>query len=229
MPVMENQITLNGDEILVLRNCRDDGSSHNGFVWPESGFVECPDWVDNEVCGNGLHGLPWGVGSVSYFYEEPAKWLVFVASTAKGRYVHGVGDFTDKCKSASARVVYCGEKQGAIDLIAAHLPAGLAMNFATQTAGDESTQTAGYASTQTAGYESTQTAGYASTQTAGDESTQKAGKNSVQVSIWWSDGQWHSACRMVPIEDVDKWCRVENGIWRDCTVEESATAELKIK
>ena len=197
MPVMENQITLNGDEILVLRNCRDDGSSHNGFVWPESGFVECPDWVDNEVCGNGLHGLPWGVGSVSYFYEEPAKWLVFVASTAKGRYVHGVGDFTDKCKSASARVVYCGEKQGAIDLIAAHLPAGLAMNFATQT--------------------------------AGDESTQKAGKNSVQVSIWWSDGQWHSACRMVPIEDVDKWCRVENGIWRDCTVEESATAELKIK
>jgi hypothetical protein len=106
----------------------------------------------------------------------------------------------------------------------------------TQTAGDRSTQTAGYestqkagsASTQTAGDRSTQKAGSASTQTAGDRSTQKAGLLTVQITRWYDNG-WHVAMRTIGPAEADKWYRVEKGVWRECTAEESAEAEAKIK
>ena len=28
---------------LVLRTCKSDGTSYNGFKWPTAGPVECPD------------------------------------------------------------------------------------------------------------------------------------------------------------------------------------------
>jgi hypothetical protein len=311
------KIELQSNEILVLRNCHADGSSYNGFVWPKSGYVECPDWQDDDNCGHGLHGLPWGVGSTSYFYDDAdAAWIVFVTSTSAGQYRHGAGDLTDKCKARSANVIYFGDKLGAIQLLAAHLPTGLPMNFATQTAGDRSTQTAGdrsmqtagdrstqtagdrsmqtagdrsmqtagycstqtagdrsmqtagyrptqtagddstqtagddstqkagyrstqkagYCSTQTAGDDSTQKAGYCSTQTAGDrsmqtagdDSTQKAGYRSVQVVFWWRGGEWCSACRVVPDRHVNKWCKIKNGEWEECSESEAAEAEQRV-
>ena len=27
-----------------LRTCNADGTAYRGFVWPEKGLVECPDW-----------------------------------------------------------------------------------------------------------------------------------------------------------------------------------------
>ncbi len=239
------KIELQSNEILVLRNCHADGSSYNGFVWPKSGYVECPDWQDDDNCGHGLHGLPWGVGSTSYFYDDAdAAWIVFVTSTSAGQYRHGAGDLTDKCKARSANVIYFGDKLGAIQLLAAHLPTGLPMNFATQTAGyrstqtagDDSTQKAGDRSTQKAGDDSTQKAGYCSTQTAGDDSmqtagddsTQKAGYRSVQVVFWWRGGEWCSACRVVPDRHVNKWCKIKNGEWEECSESEAAEAEQRV-
>lgn len=215
------KIELQSNEILVLRNCHADGSSYNGFVWPKSGYVECPDWQDDDNCGHGLHGLPWGVGSTSYFYDDAdAAWIVFVTSTSAGQYRHGAGDLTDKCKARSANVIYFGDKLGAIQLLAAHLPTGLPMNFATQTAGDRSTQKAGD--------DSTQTAGDRSMQTAGDDSTQKAGYRSVQVVFWWRGGEWCSACRVVPDRHVNKWCKIKNGEWEECSESEAAEAEQRV-
>ena len=48
--------------VLVMRTCTASLTSHKGFVWPESGDVEAPDWDPVASCGNGLHGLKWGVG-----------------------------------------------------------------------------------------------------------------------------------------------------------------------
>lgn len=48
---------------LVLRCCRSDMSSKNGFVWPALGEAAiAPDWINNNECGNGLHGWLYGAG-----------------------------------------------------------------------------------------------------------------------------------------------------------------------
>jgi hypothetical protein len=47
-------------EALMIRTCNPDGTSYNGFQWPKSGPVMCPDWNMEAKCGNGLHGLLWG-------------------------------------------------------------------------------------------------------------------------------------------------------------------------
>lgn len=43
---------------LVLRVCRSDYTSYNGFVWPSEVGAEvvAPDWKQNNECGHGLHG-----------------------------------------------------------------------------------------------------------------------------------------------------------------------------
>ena len=33
---------------IVLRVCRSDMTSYNGFIWPETGYVEAPDWDAKE-------------------------------------------------------------------------------------------------------------------------------------------------------------------------------------
>ena len=73
---MENY-TLPEGKVLVLRSCKPDMSSQKNFVWPTSGPVECPDWKDNNECGNGLHGWLWATGNFSLMYKEVgARWLV---------------------------------------------------------------------------------------------------------------------------------------------------------
>ena len=51
--------------VLVLRTCAADMTSYGGFKWPKSGPVKCDDWKPRAECGNGLHGLLWGVGDGS--------------------------------------------------------------------------------------------------------------------------------------------------------------------
>ena len=43
---------------LVLRVCRPDLTSRNGFAWPSEigAKVEAPDWEESNSCGNGIHG-----------------------------------------------------------------------------------------------------------------------------------------------------------------------------
>jgi len=70
-----------GDKVLILRRCNADGSSKNGFVYPKSGPVECPDWNSEAVCGGGLHGWPWGwcLGEGADYSIIDDAWLVIAA------------------------------------------------------------------------------------------------------------------------------------------------------
>jgi hypothetical protein len=179
---MTMDITLKPNEILVLRDVRADMTSRNGFHWPKSGSVEAPDWRDDDKCGGGLHGLPWGVGGDYRIGGSDATWLVVRVCTDPGNYQHGSGKMCDKCKFREGEVVFCGSREDAVEIIARYAPDGARTNWSTQTAGNGSTQTAGNGSTQTAGNESTQTAGNESTQTAGHWSTQKAGDGSTQTA-----------------------------------------------
>jgi len=72
---MMPKLKLKDNEILVLRSCSKDMTSFNGFVWPKKGYVEAPDWEDTYLCGNGLHGLPWGVGG-NYLFRKNSVYLV---------------------------------------------------------------------------------------------------------------------------------------------------------
>jgi hypothetical protein len=88
--------------------------AQNNFKWPESGRAECPDWNPKPECGNGLHGLLWGIGdwSLSHLSDPTAKWLVVEVKMAE------VVDLVDKVKFPSGNVVYCGGLPGAQSLIA---------------------------------------------------------------------------------------------------------------
>jgi len=202
---------LRKNEILVLRTCTSDMTGTHekarGFVWPRRGRVEAPDWRDDDECGGGLHGLPWGAGDIDML-SEGGIWLVVRVSTAPGRYRSGQGKLDGKCKFRSGTVVYAGDRSGAVRLIDQYKPAdaqlvyaeqiALGVSHLTQTAGHDSTQRAGSRATQTAGHHSTQRAdensvqragdssiqeaGFCSTQTAGNGSTQLAGYGSIQTA-----------------------------------------------
>jgi hypothetical protein len=50
------------DPVTILRTCDPDLKSFGGFQWPESGYIEAPDFQPTVQCGNGLHGLLDGRG-----------------------------------------------------------------------------------------------------------------------------------------------------------------------
>jgi hypothetical protein len=153
-------------------------TSRNGFKYPEKGPVVCPDWDPRPVCGNGLHGLPWGEGNASYLsFAEDAKWLVIRVKESDVVCIDG-----DKCKFSKGTVVYCGDRDGATSYILNHGGKGRAVVFATATAGDEGTATAGDYGTATAGNEGTATAGYRGTATAGDRGTATAGNDGTATA-----------------------------------------------
>ena len=132
--------TLKRGHILGLRTNAQNLRSHGGFQWPESGKVNAPDWSPAAECGNGLHFLKWGDGDVNLLhspYDQKTKWLV-ISTPEKGAV-----DLNGKSKCEECEVVYCGEKQGAIDLLVAHAPAGTKIAYSTATAGTRGTATAG--------------------------------------------------------------------------------------
>jgi len=248
-------IELKQDEILVLRTCGPNGESYGGFRWPlEIGAaVEAPDWEPTYECGHGLHGLPWGAGGASFLStDDNSCWLLVAVPVAPDNYRAGLSGLGDKCKFRQGRIVFVGNRDEAVALLAEHAPPNTPINFArqkggdksmqtaghrsvqkagnfsTQTAGYFSTQTAGYFSTQTAGHRSTQTAGNFSTQTAGDKSMQKAGSGTVQIARWYYGFELKTAARIITAVEVDRWWFVKSGIWRLCTEEECARAGARI-
>ena len=141
-------------KVLVMRTCDASMKSHGGFVWPKSGPVECPDWIANEKCGNGLHGLLWGSGDASLMdWSESSNWIVVEVEQSD------IVDLGGKVKFPRGVVVYCGTRKEAADLICKHCPAGTKVTLGTATAGDMGTATAGDMGTATAGYMGTATAG----------------------------------------------------------------------
>jgi len=176
--------------------------SYGGFVWPEKGEVEAPDWLDDYSCGHGLHGLLWGEGDGRLLCWDPGvKWLVVEVEATDVR--HGKGDMIGKCKFTRGNVVYCGKREDAVAMILAVRP-DVACVGSTITGGDYSTLTGGYRSTLTGGDYSTLTGGdrsaltggYGSTLTGGDGATLtgddysrlKVGTNGVLMLRRW-DGK----------------------------------------
>ncbi len=155
----------------VLRTCNADMTSRGGFKWPESGYVEAPDWREDKTCGGGLHGFLWGEGSPELAsWDSDARWLVVKVD-------HWI-DLGGKVKFKGGEVVYAGDRVTATGMIyglGSQKPIiGLVKHFDIQMniiAGDSSTLTAGDSSTLTAGHSSTLTAGGCSTLTAGYSST----------------------------------------------------------
>ena len=159
---------------LVLRTCRADMTSKNGFKWPAVGEVAtAPDWKPTPECGNGLHGWLYGQGdhSCSDYLDETAKWLVVEAITANIVMLGG------KCKFERGIVRFIGDKKSATDFLITNEPqsAGVAVIGATIIVGDKENALTGYSGTATAGYSGTATAGNSGTATAGDSGTATAG------------------------------------------------------
>jgi len=156
-------------ETLVLRCCRADLTSHGGFQWKKSGIVSAPDFRNNKVCGNGIHGWRRGEGDFgAWEARDDDLWLVLAAKTKD------IVDLDGKVKFPRCRVLYAGNKEIATALISENCP-GAAVIHGTATAGYKGTATAGYGGTATAGDGGTATSGYGGTATAGNYGTATAG------------------------------------------------------
>lgn len=173
---------------LVLRACREDMSSFNGFVWPTSGVVECPDWDPVTKCGNGLHGWLYGHGdgSVSEYWSENDKWLVISVETSS------IIKLYRKVKFQKGEVLFCGDRKSATDFLMKHEPRSLKQpiigafvnvgSHQTATTGDYGISTSGQFGTSTSGREGTSTSGYYGTSTSGMEGTSISGNEGTSIS-----------------------------------------------
>src|SRR4030067_340874 len=165
------------ETVLILRTCNAEMTSHRGFIWPEAGPVEDPDWKQTPNCGYGLHGLLFGEGNGSLLnWRADARWLVVEVDATSVVNIGG------KVKFPRGVVVHCGDRQSATSYLAARthgraIVGGTATAGygGTATAGDGGTAPAGDRGTATAGYGGTATAGYGGTATAGDGGTATAG------------------------------------------------------
>ena len=139
--------------MLVLRTCKKDMTSHNGFQWPVFGYVECKDWEPTDECGHGLHGLPWGEGNGSLLnWDKDACWLVVEVDETKD-YRAGKGQLKQKCKFRCGNVVYCGDRLGATSYILTHGGEKYTVVGGTKIVGDNQDVIVGYRGNATAGYD----------------------------------------------------------------------------
>jgi hypothetical protein len=109
------QWTNKDGKVLILKCVNADGTSHNGFRWPERGPVECTDWDPAPICpkdgrGGGFFGWAWGIGFgdglPEEVFEAPVSWRVIAADPAE---VVLVGSNDCKVKFHRGEVVYAGE------------------------------------------------------------------------------------------------------------------------
>jgi len=107
--------------VYLIRTCNKDRQGHNGFQWPESGPVSCPDWDPAPRCGGGLHGLLWGEGNHKLLnWDNDATWLVL---KAKGKdVVYITEDGGGKWKFPKCEVVFSGKKSEAISFLNSKIP-----------------------------------------------------------------------------------------------------------
>ena len=197
-------------KVLVLRTCRSDMSSNNGFAWPAVGEVAAaPDFLATNECGFGLHGWLYGQGdySSSNYLDNTALWLVVEVELESIIMLGG------KCKFPKGIVRFIGDKKSATDYLRANEPnshsvavigatievgdnqsaivgalgTATAGRYGTATAGDYGTATAGDYGTATAGRSGTATAGRSGTATAGDYGTATAGENGEIRIRYWDD------------------------------------------
>jgi len=109
-----HQWTNGGDRVLLVRFADRNGRSYDGFQWPSEigSIVTAPDWRDDNECGYGLHGWPWGIGIGDG--KDPvftdAIWQVVSVEPGNVRLL-GAGP---KVKAQSVRLEYVGSWWGAL-------------------------------------------------------------------------------------------------------------------
>src|SRR4030067_210385 len=141
------------ETVLILRTCNADMTSHRGFIWPEAGQVEDPDWKQTPNCGYGLHGFLFGEGNGSLLnWRADARWLVVGVDATSVVSIGG------KVKFPRGVVIHCGDRQSATSYLAARTH-GRAIVGGAATAGYGGTATTGDGGPATAGGEGTVTAG----------------------------------------------------------------------
>jgi hypothetical protein len=117
---------------LVLRKVKRDMTSHKCsridykiFKYPDKGYVgvSTKEWDPAPCCGNGLHGLPWGIGS--YFTipdviqnDSHGKWLVIKVLNKNMVNIWEL-NFIEKVKFKCGHVVFKGNKKDAIKFMLA--------------------------------------------------------------------------------------------------------------
>ena len=166
---------------MVLRICKADMTSHNGFIWPTKGHVEAPDWEATQECGNGLHGWFEAQGDASYsnYLNEPdAKYLVLKVKTDSIIHLDG------KCKFPRAKVCFVGNRNEAIAYIDEHYPhlQDSPLLFSNRTVGDNNVVATGDFGTAKAGRYGTARAGFRGTATVGNYGTATAGYNGTATA-----------------------------------------------
>ena len=167
-----------------LRTCNANGTAYGGFVWPEKGLVECPDWKPTANCGNGLHALLNGQGNAGLINLGDVRWQLvgfdeYVDLNGKVKF--------PRCEVASGSQVAVTTALAWLCGIVGHYGTATAGYRGTATAGDYGTATAGVGGTATAGVGGTATAGDRGTATAGYRGTATAGDRGA-VMVKWYDG-----------------------------------------
>ena len=154
-------------QALILRTCKADLTSYEGFQWPASGPVSAPDWNPEVSCGLGLHGFSSGEGDGSLInWSHDATWLVVAVDPAtlvnlRGKVKYPAGEVLDLPKDRVTATGYLRE----------HCCGSRAIVGLIFIGGDNSTITGGYGSTIAGGDDSTIAGSYRSTITAGNDST----------------------------------------------------------
>ena len=166
---------------MVLRICKADMTSHNGFIWPTKGYVEAPDWEATQECGHGLHGWFEAQGDAShsnYLNEPGAKYLVLKVKTDS--IIH----FDGKCKFPKADVVFVGSRDEAIAYIEKTYPylRTMPLLFSNRTVGDNNVVATGDFGTAKAGFRGTAKTGFRGTATVGNYGTATAGFRGTAIA-----------------------------------------------
>ena len=172
----EEQKQRETDRVLVLRTCAADLTSKNGFVWPSSGHVLCPDWAPTAECGHGLHGLLWGAGDGSLLdWSLDAKWLVVAVEPSQLVALDG------KVKFAAGEVVHCGDQASATAFLSRD-PRAICVVGGTSTSGARGTSISGARGTSISGDWGTSTSGDGGTSISGDWGTSTSGDGGTSTS-----------------------------------------------
>jgi hypothetical protein len=161
---------------LVLRTCKADMTSYEGFQWPSEGIVEAPDWDPDPHCGHGLHGFLRGEGDGRLAdWDADAKWLVLEVDADT------IVDLQGKVKFPRADVVHVGDRLSATSYLQEQGLKGEIIG-ATSTSGDLGTSVSGDRGTSTSGYRGTSTSGHGGTSTSGDYGTSTSGDYGTSTS-----------------------------------------------
>ena len=190
------------ETVLVLRSCKPDLVSYNGFKWPENGPVECPDWDNKPKCGHGLHGLLWGQGDQLIVGDILTdKWLV-VEVLAKDVVKIGGGQ---KVKFPKGNVIFCGDYLTAEMMICKKLQELPKTNSGKSVSGDCGKSVSGDYGKSVSGDCGKSVSGYYGKSVSGNCGSAKAGENGLIILCYFDSDRYRCV----------SGCVGENGIKAD--------------